>query len=163
MVGKTAKDKKKGAKDKQASPLKRSFKNGQAATSKASSTSAAATSNKRPAPADEPTRAQHSGFLSYLRFATKDSKDIDLHNQAAIIQREYSKMSSSQKKDVIVEFFKQGGKRPGLTILYKQMVQMIQSSLDGEWQGYATISMVMDLHKVPISKTRFPNTSPTRY
>ena len=138
MAGKAAKDKRKTGKDK-ASPLKQSFKKSQ---TPASSQSSASSSNKRAAPAPaEPTRAQHSGFLSYMRFASQDSKDVELHNQAAIIQREYSKMSSSQKKEVIMEFFQKWGKAT-------RTLSIVQTSGgdDSKFHGWRVARICHNLH-----------------
>ena len=145
MGGRTANQKRKQQGKEKPSPLQTSF-------SKASATTPAAAGNKRAAtPADVgPTRRQHSGFLSYLRFATKDCKDTTVQNQAMVISQQYSKMNGQQKKDMITDFFRGGGKRPGLSIIYKQVLVMSSSVNESEWQGYATIGMLLDLHKAPM-------------
>ena len=98
-------------------------------------------------PPSVPTRQQHSGFLTYLKVAV-NSKSAEASNQAEAVHRHYMGLTPSQKHQVILEFYKAGGKRPGLGICYQQILKVVQTMCEGQWEGYCTFGKLCELHKV---------------
>ena len=97
----------------------------------------------------EPSRAEHSLFLTYLKSAMK-GKDARVASQATSLNNYYNKLTAPEKKGIIVAFFKQGGKRQGLSSVFSQFVECENLARDGKWSGYANFRKVLNLKDVPI-------------
>ena len=123
----------KSPKKAQEGPLDRSFK---------------AKANAKPAPKALPAKQQTAGFLSYLHSSIKSSNS-DLSNMACAIQKRYREMDGPSKRAMIVEFYRHGGKRSGLSSTYYQEVSTKQKSDDVAWAGYVTVGKLLSLHGVP--------------
>ena len=104
--------------------------------------------NKCPPPAAaQPVKVQTSGFLAYLYSAMK-CKSADISTMACDLQKRYRAMTPEGKKLVVQEFFRNGGKKQGLTATFQQEIENNQKSADLGWSGYCTVGMVMDFFKV---------------
>ena len=149
IMGKTAKAKK----DVSPGPLKRSFqqkqKQGSPKSKKASSAAsskAAAASSPASSRASEPTRSQNSLFLTYLKSAMK-SKDENHADSAVLLHEHYCKLSLVEKKKLIMDFFRHGGRKNGLSNCVSQHLQINLNIDDKEWSGYCTAKKLMKLHE----------------
>ena len=93
-------------------------------------------------------KMQTAGFLSYLHSSIKSSTG-SLSNMACEIQKRYREMDAAGKRQMIVEFYRNGGKKSGLTSTYNQAVSTTQNSSDKGWAGYVTVGKMLELHGVP--------------
>ena len=84
------------------------------------------------------SKAQQSGFHSYLRVAAS-AKDGDVAMQAAAILDRYRSMDQSGKRAMVSNFYRCGGKRPGLQNIYSQSVTHKALADKGSWEGYVTL------------------------
>ena len=57
-------------------------------------------------------------------------------------------MSPNDKKQMIATFYRSGGKKAGLTSIFKQHVSIIQLAAESEWSGYVTPAALLKLHTV---------------
>ena len=57
-------------------------------------------------------------------------------------------MQPDQKKALVSEFFRMGGKRAGFESSYKQTMAVQRKSSGGAWSGYVNIGTLMDFWKV---------------
>ena len=141
-MGKTAKAKDNSKKSHSPRTLKDSFdksKNKKGSPNKQRK-AAATTAPSSPASSShalEPSRTQRSNFLSYVRSAMA-SKSEEASHQAAYINAQYHQLSATEKKNLVVEFHKSGGRRQGLSCCYKQTMVVSQKATDGTWEGYLT-------------------------
>ena len=152
-----AKQNKAGKKDSPG-PLQKSFEKKKAGSPRKAIAAAAPAASSQ----QVPSREQNSLFLSYVKSAM-NCKSAETAAQAAQVNAYYRTLSLSQKKDVILQFFRAGGKKSGLSSCYTQSLLCEQKATDVEWSGYATLGMLLDFLKVivelsPPSK-RFGTTS----
>ena len=96
---------------------------------------------------DKDQRVQNASFLSYLRCALKN-KSSEVRGEAESVHAHYFSLSPTEKRTMITDFFRVGGKRPGLSCLYQHTLVVKQKMKDGHWSGYCTAGMLCDLHKV---------------
>ena len=129
------KNRKKAGAGAGSNPLKRSFD--------ASSSSSQATTPGSPS---DIQKCHQSGFITYAKAAAA-SKDPSLSEQASNVLDMYRTMSPQQKKELVVSFFKAGGKRSGLGVVHTQVVKLTDTATEASWSGYATPAMIMDLFK----------------
>ena len=94
-------------------------------------------------------RAQQSGFVTYLRSAMKGKSEL-VCNQATDMLAKYKQMTNEEKKNMVCTFYKQGGKRPGLTALVAQTVSVKDKANQMSWKGYATFGKLLILTEVPL-------------
>ena len=94
-----------------------------------------------------PSRGQTSTFITYLRSAMR-SKTPNVVDQARHLHEHYQSCSIEDKRALIMEFFKQGGKRAGLATVFGQQISSTQLSNDLEWRGYCLPDKVMELYGV---------------
>ena len=130
-----AKAPKKNGKEKATSPKKKVEKG----NVKQSLMKAAKSASSSPS---TPSRQQHSHFLTYLK-ATIKSKDVTAARQADEINKHYHTLTMEEKRTMISDFFRQGGRKSGLTSCFSQVVQNQQKADDKSWSGYLTISQLM--------------------
>ena len=123
---------------KTGSPLKRSFEQSSCASSSKSSL---------PATPDEVRKGHQSGFISYMR-ATSQGKDVDAGRQASQVIDSYRTMTCEQKKQLVVSFFKGGGRKAGLGVVHQQLIKMTDLASEHMWSGYCTPAMIFDFFKV---------------
>ena len=97
---------------------------------------------------DVVTRAARSGFLSYLR-SCSTSHDESKVSQAAQILEEHKSLDPKAKSLLVSSFFKQGGKKAGLQMLFEQKVKHMQSATELGWAGYISTKGLMKLFEVP--------------
>ena len=45
-------------------------------------------------------------------------------------------------------FFRAGGKRPGLSMCFQQVMKIVQKAADAQWEGYATFGKLCELRQV---------------
>ena len=95
----------------------------------------------------QPTRPQHSLFLTYLKGCMK-SPDDSTASQASQLSKHYNALGADEKKRLIAEFFRAGGKRAGLSSVFGQHVRCEQDHNEREWTGYATVDKMMELCSV---------------
>ena len=146
---------KKQQKSSPTQPLKSSFEKSrrvphktairQAAAATAAPSSAPSTPLSQPA--DDISRSQCSGFLSYLRSATL-GKDASSRNAATSVLEHYRSLDAVAKKECISTFFKMGGRKKGLEHLFSQRVSHKASEVEEEHEGYVTGKKLMKLHEV---------------
>ena len=96
---------------------------------------------------EEISRTQRSGFLSYIKAAMK-SKCDQTSSQAETINRYYAGLGGEEKKAMISEFFRNGGKRSGLSSVFEQTLNISSKAKSGSWSGYCTFGQLMKLHEV---------------
>ena len=130
-----AKAPKKNAKEKVTSPKKKQEKGNVKQSLMKAAKSASSSSST-------PSRQQHSHFLTHLK-ATIKSKDASAARQADEINKNYHTLTMEEKRTVISDFFRQGGRKSGLTSCCTQVVQNQQKADDKSWSGYLTISQLM--------------------
>ena len=94
-----------------------------------------------------PTRQQHSGFLTYLKVVV-NSKSPEAASQAEAVQRHYFSLSPAEKHQVILAFFRAGGKKPGLVTCFQQVVRVSSKTSESHWEGYATFGKLCEIHQV---------------
>ena len=84
------------------------------------------------------------GFLMYIRLALKGQNE-QACEQARAVQDAYATMSSSEKNLWLMDFFRAGGKRSGLSSIYQQCMVVKNKCEDLEWEGYLTVGTLMTL------------------
>ena len=151
-MARTSKAKSQAKKDTSPGPLKKSFEaRGKKGQSPRKPPKSAATTTSRGAPSSpsDVSRGDTSAFLSYLRSAMK-VKSNTTAEQALQLHQHYKSLDMQEKKALICEFFKAGGKRQGLTCLFSQHVESSQVAGDLEWSGYVTAEGLMELFSVSL-------------
>ena len=126
---------------KKEGPLTKIFEKKKASPKKGSSSPSSSASQKTP------SRGQTSNFITYLRSAMR-SKTPSIVDQASHLHEHYQRCSVEDKRALILEFFKQGGKRTGLATVFGQHISSTQLSNDLEWRGYCLPDKVMELYGV---------------
>ena len=96
----------------------------------------------------QPSRQQHSSFLTYVRFAMTTGKCAESRDQAAAINTHYQALSAQDKKAFISEFHRAGGKKSGLSCCFSQAMQVRQLAADKQWEGYVNFGGLCELWKV---------------
>ena len=104
--------------------------------------------NKKKDEVNGPTRQENSLFLTYLKSAMKGNNETS-QAQATALHTYYARLSIQEKKGVISEFFRQGGKKQGLQSIFSQYVECENLAEDGKWSGYANWRKVLKLKEVP--------------
>ena len=142
---------KKGAKAKaEATSSIKSHFGKQRISSKSSPTHGKSVGKKEvPAVADDVCKGHQSNFLSYMASACK-AKDETVQKKALTVLEEYRKMDQNQKRSMVSNFFKSGGKRSGLSQVYSQTISHEASAASGEWRGYITFGKMLALKAVCI-------------
>ena len=97
-------------------------------------------------------RAQTSHFLTYIKYALKNCKCEETQSQAEVINQHYMGLSAENKKRMVQQFFKEGGKKQGLENLYQQTVNVKQSAWGGSWEGYCSADKLLELNSVCLRK-----------
>ena len=87
-------------------------------------------------------KGDQSLFLTYCK-STVASKDPIAANQALKVLEDYKSMTGEAKKAMITNFFKSGGRKQGLSSLFKQVVSTEAAAWDKGWAGWATPSTIM--------------------
>ena len=145
-MARTSKAKAQSRKEVSPGPLRRSFDKKKAASPK---TKGASSSNGKKGAEAMVTRGDNAAFLSYLRSAMK-VKCANTAQQALALHEKYRSMDANEKKSLICEFFKAGGKRQGLSCMFSQHVESSQIAGDKEWSGYVTPEGLMELFSVSL-------------
>ena len=96
----------------------------------------------------EVQKSHQAGFLSYCRSASSSSKDSDVSKQALGIIESYRGMSQDEKKNWWWAFLKSGGKKSGLGVIHKQMIQMTDLATEKGWASYCTPIQSMKFSEV---------------
>ena len=107
----------------------------------------------------EPTRSQQCGFLSYIGWAQK-SKSDDVCSQACQLNSYYHTLAPTEKKALILEFHRSGGKKGGLECVFKQMMKIKEEASNTIWEGYTSFDGLCELHKVSCGLAYAPPPSP---
>ena len=80
------------------------------------------------------------------------SKTPNIVDQASHLHEHFHTCSIEDKREreraLIMEFFKQGGKRAGLAMVCGQHISSTQLPNDLEWRGYCLPNKVMELYGV---------------
>ena len=77
-----------------------------------------------------------------------------MKNEACEIMERYKTSSAEEKKELIAIFFRSGGRKAGLSCLYKQEVSKKNECADRFWRGYVTAGMLMEKFGVPYFPTK---------
>ena len=105
-------------------------------------------SPKKPSPeVNEPTRSQRSVFLTYVKAALK-GKCEETVGQAELVHNHYGSLDGESKKALIMEFFRNGGRKTGLHSVFKQSLEVQQRHHSGSWAGLCTFGKLLSLHDV---------------
>ena len=80
-------------------------------------------------------KGHQSGFLAFLK-CSQASKDAPVREQAEAVLVEYKKLSRDGKRDMVLNFFRSGGKRQGLRCVYTQKVIHKSTANTGSWEGW---------------------------
>ena len=124
------------------SPLKKHF--GRLTTKTCVEASTSSSNNKE---ADPPRKVLTATFLTYIQSALK-GRNPECVQQAQAIHEAYGLLSAENKKAMVTEFFRSGGKKAGLSCLYEQHISVHQQCEDQGWAGYITCGLLMDMWKV---------------
>ena len=108
-----------------------------------------ATAKAKAEPAQIPRKQLTSGFLSYISSAMH-SKTDGVADQAKFLHQHYLSMTPEQKRQMVTDFYKSGGKRSGLESTYKQALSFSTKAAGGEWSGYVNLDGLMDLWKASL-------------
>ena len=139
-------------KPKARAKAKAKVKKQQAADLRTSFQSAASNQKQHPQDAEDVQRSHQSLFVTYCKNTTM-AKDQIAASQAQRILNDYKQMTPEQKKLVVVNFFKGGGRKSGLSSVFRQVAKTESDANEKMWQGYCTPDMVLDFFKVHDPKT----------
>ena len=124
-----------------------SLKNSFAATRNRVTQKSPARQGSGPLESGEVSRAERSGFLSYLR-SCSHSQDESKVSHAAQILEEYRGLDPKAKSLMVSMFFRQGGKKAGLEMLFDQKFKHSESATELGWAGYISTKGLMKLFEV---------------
>ena len=65
------------------------------------------------------------------------------------LSKHYMELTVPEKKALIQEFFKVGGRKQGLSLCFAQAIHTKQAASEGTWSGYVTPGALMVLEGVP--------------
>ena len=93
-------------------------------------------------------KGDQSLFVTYLKNTQASTKDPLAANQAARLLEQYREMTNEAKKAMVTGFFKSGGRKAGLSSLFKQSISSQASANEKGWAGWATPSTIMSFSTV---------------
>ena len=103
--------------------------------------------NKKACDPGEIGKGEQSCFLSYLRCAAK-GKCEQSRMEAENVLQDYKKATVHDKRCLIANFFRSGGRRAGLQSVYQQSVRSQEKASESDWTGYCTAGKILKMHEV---------------
>ena len=94
-----------------------------------------------------PRKQMTSNFLSYLSCAMK-AKTPETASHATMLHKKYFELDWVQKKQLVTDFFRHGGRRSGLESAYTQVLKLTSEAASSSWTGYCTFGMLREMFKV---------------
>ena len=70
-------------------------------------------------------------------------KNPDASKQALEVNKYYHTLTMEEKRLMIQEFFRQGGRKQGLSMTFSQVVHNSQKADDKSWSGYINVAGLM--------------------
>ena len=95
-------------------------------------------------------KAEQAWFVTYLK-GTAAGKDELASNKANDMLMRYRSSSNVDKKLMVCQFFRQGGKKQGLNAIVQQTISLKEKANKLSWKGYATVGKLLTLNEALFS------------